>query len=72
MSAQDNLSNPQFKKAKFIPDQKAPYLSWHVLGWHQQGGVARSQAEADHARHHAEGNFLPGKEHTHFTPKKKK
>ena len=71
MSAQDNLSNPQFKKTKWIPDQKAAYVGWHVLDSHQTGGVMRHQAEAEHARHHAEGTFLPGKEHTHFTPKKK-
>jgi hypothetical protein len=72
MSAENNLSDPQFKKTKWVPDQEAPDVWWHVLGSHQTGGVMKHQAESEHARHHAEGRFLPGKEHTHFTPKKKK
>jgi hypothetical protein len=90
MSAENNLSTPQFgdqPKKRWVPDQTGRAIQWHILGWHVKGhgpnsaksldrkGLSQYDDKAWHERHmqeHAEGNFEEGKEHDHFTPKKKR
>lgn len=78
----DNLSDKQFR---WVPDQNPRHLIInHIMTWHMKGegennmksmatgGMTAEELHNIHMDYHKENKFDEGKEHKHFTPKKRK